>query len=125
MNASLIVATNNNSVITSPAPLPGDWVVAKNSPDPLIKEDSVGVLDGIIGILKEEYLLTFNPTTPFRDRGYVSTGGGPAFYIPVHKLKYIGPILKTYWKWKNNIAGAGRNEDYQLAANLFEIDLQT
>ena len=109
----------------TPTPLPGDLVIIANMKEetyPNISDGSIGVLDGMIGVPKEEYLVTFNPDTPFRDRGYVSTSGGPAFYLPASILKYSGPAKRRYWKWKNGISRKDRGEEYVQDTHVFTLD---
>jgi len=82
-------------------PLPGDLVMMRNSDDCLVKDRSLGVIEGTVGQYEEEYLVCFNDST-FNDGKIVNASGGPAYYIDSSRLKPSPRIVnKRFWKWKD------------------------
>ena len=82
-------------------PMPGDLVMILHSDDCLVKDKSIGVIEGMINQCRESYLVCFNDNT-FRDDTVVSCSGGPAYYIGAAGLKPSPRIVnKLFWKWKD------------------------
>ncbi len=88
-------------------PMPGDLVMILNSGDCLVKNRSLGVIEGIVGEYRNHYLVCFNDST-FNDGKIVNASGGPAYCIDSARLKQSPRILnKTFWKWKDFPRGGG------------------
>ncbi len=104
-------------------PLPGDWVVMKNSNDTLIKDGNLGCIGGAVGQRRNTYFVVFNVCpTPFRDDKYVSSSGGPAFDIKVGALKRTDQVQdRVFWRWIDSPrADGGRN--YTAKCRIWEFD---
>ena len=118
------MADDNKTI--PPLPLPGHLLILQNGVDyPCLSDGSIGVLDGMIDIPKDEYLVTFNPTTPYRDGKLVSTGGGPAFYVAANQMKYSGTVKRYFWRWKDGYPGRDRDEQYLLETHVWTLDWST
>ncbi|MGB8216284.1 MAG: hypothetical protein WCE94_03190 [Candidatus Methanoperedens sp.] len=84
-----------------PYPMPGDLAKISNSHDCLINNRSYGVIEGIIGSKKDEYLVCFNAYSTYRD-DTVSASGGPAYMINASDLMESAESVEwTFWKWKD------------------------
>ncbi len=100
-------------------PMPGDGVILNYSTF-CVGPSAFGVLEGMVGELRDEYLLTFNASV-FRD-GSVSCSGGPGIYIPANRLWLIGEMDAVFWKWENGCAGAEKGREYELTVPLWLYD---
>lgn len=108
---------------TEDYPMPGDAVVVKNWRDEvLLNENSYGVIEGMLGVPKEEYLVCFNPSTYWRK--HVSCSGGPAYYLKGSDMKLIGEKTIMTWRFKNNIWTAHNGEDVERKVRLYEVSLK-
>jgi len=105
-------------------PLPGDAVLIINTDDSLIEEESIGIIEGMVGEKRPEYLVCFNARTHWQDEtGVVSCSGGPGFYIEASKLKPTGKKVEiNTWYFPNNFWGAHLGEDKKRRVNLFKYD---
>lgn len=107
---------------TDDYPMPGDAVVVKNWKDEtLLYEGSYGVIQGRLGIAKEEYLVCFNPSTYWHEM--VSCSGGPAYYLKGEDMKLIGEKTIMTWRFKNNIWVAHNGENIEREVRLYEVML--
>ncbi len=88
-------------------PMPGDLARIKNSKDVLIKDGSYGVIEGIIGDRRDEYLVCFNAYSTFKDTS-VSSSGGPAYMIKVSDLVATSETKEWFfWKWRDRPRASG------------------
>lgn len=88
-----------NAEFDPATPMPGDFVRVQNSTDPLIRNGSYGVVEGVKGQKRNIYSVCFNPSTmPWgggADDKYVTSSGGPAYYIEAEKLKPTGDTIEA------------------------------
>lgn len=115
-------------------PTPGDLVRMVNSNDSLIEDGNLGVIDGSLGkvngIYSEEgggksFRVCFNPYKPHFNtkNGYVSTSGGPVYFIEPEDLEFTGEMkVKTFWRWENNFPGEGNGTDFVRPVFVWEYD---
>jgi hypothetical protein len=114
-------------------PTPGDLVRMVNSDDCLIDDGTIGIIDGSLGkvggVHKEEdgksFRVCFNHYKPHfnAEHGYVSTSGGPVYFINPEDLKFTGEMKKqTFWRWKNGFPGEGNGVDIVRPAFVWEYD---
>lgn len=102
-------------------PMPGDAVMILNSSDSLVKDRSIGVIEGIVGEHRENYLICFNDST-FNDGKSVVASGGPAYRIDSARLKPTPRIVnKLFWKWKDS-PRAGGGEYYYRSCKVWILN---
>lgn len=105
---------------TNDVPMPGDWVEITNNDDGIAPTGTMGCIDGCVGEARPEYLVIFNPYTPFRDDRIVSTSGGPGYFL---KAKDLMPTLrvekKRFWRWKC-LPCADGGYDYSVPVRIWE-----
>lgn len=102
-------------------PMPGNLVRIFNSQDCLIKDSSFGVIEGIVGEFRDEYLVCFNAYSVFRDKDIVSASGGPAFFIKVSELKETAETKeRPFWKWKD-LPRADGGEQYTVTETVWDF----
>jgi len=108
---------------TSPDyPMPGDAVVVKNwQTNCLLNENSYGVIEGMLGVAREEYMVCFNPSTYYHKS--VSCSGGPAFYLKGEDMKLIGEKEIMTWRFKDNVWRAHNGENIPRTVRLYEVAL--
>ena len=116
-----VVEEHLNGGIELTKPMPGDLVMILNSGDCLVKNRSLGVIEGIIGEYRNHYLVCFNDST-FNDGKIVNASGGPAYCIDSARLKQSPRILnKTFWKWKD-FPRAGGGEYYIKSCKVWILN---
>lgn len=104
-----------------PNPMPGDLVMILNSGDSLVKDRSLGVIEGIVGQYRDEFLVCFNDST-FNDGEIVNASGGPAYLIDSSRLKPSPRIVnKLFWKWKDT-PRAGGGVRYVKSCKVWILD---
>jgi hypothetical protein len=109
---------------THPYPMPGDLAQIKNSHDVLIKDGSYGVIEGIIGERRDEYLVCFNAYSTFRESS-VSSSGGPAYMIKAKDLVDAKKSIEWYfWKWRDR-PRAGGGLPYKENCRVWLFDAKT
>jgi hypothetical protein len=101
-------------------PKPGDLVCVVRTDDVLIKEGSCGVIEGEVGEIKPRYNVTFNPYTPWWDKGFVQASGGPVRLIEARDLRPTG--RKEVQEFKLPVAGAA--EIWKRTVDVWEVDLK-
>ncbi|MDP2754127.1 MAG: hypothetical protein Q8P40_07015 [Nitrospirota bacterium] len=102
-------------------PMPGDLVMILNSGDCLVKNRSLGVIEGIVGEYRNHYLVCFNDST-FNNGKIVNASGGPAYCIDSSRLKRSPRIInKTFWKWKD-FPRAGGGEYYLKSCKVWILN---
>jgi hypothetical protein len=102
--------------------MPGDAVIVKNWKDEtLLHADSYGVVEGVLNVPKEEYLVCFNPSTYWHKT--VSCSGGPAYRLKGKDMKLIGEKSIKTWRFKNNEWRAHNGEDVWRTVRLYEVML--
>jgi hypothetical protein len=123
-----IIPESNLIEIKDPAsdtavyPMPGGLVRIKNSRDCLIKEGSFGVIEGIVGDARKEYLVCFNAYSTFKDDS-VSSSGGPAYTIKASDLVATTETKEWFfWKWKD-MPRAGGGIPFGETCKVWEFDL--
>jgi len=114
-------------------PLPGDVVMSWGFNDCLIHEDTYGVLDGMEGVPRETYVVTFNNSTfwgrvsdetreTLKHGGPICSSGGPGIFIDGCILEYTGGTKEQrFWRWKDGFAGKDRGEDYTKTVRIFKL----
>jgi hypothetical protein len=101
--------------------MPGDLAKISNSTDSLIKDDSYGVIEGIIGERRDAYLVCFNAYSTYRE-DVVSSSGGPAFMIKADILEDANESIDwTFWKWKDR-PRAGGGAPYRVNCRVWLFD---
>jgi len=88
---------------------------------PLNSWGRIGIINGVLGEPRDEFLVTFNPYggAGFRgglhgkkDEGTVSVSGGPVPLLTVLDLEYTGETLRLrFWCWRC-LPEANGGEDY-------------
>ena len=113
-------------------PMPGDVVILSGEYS-LCKPGDMAVIEGVVGLAQEEYLVCFKCNgQAFRGKAsfggmletmitagaigdeIVSCSGGPALYINIRDLTMLPyEHEQLFWKWKD-LPRAGGGEDYKL-----------
>jgi hypothetical protein len=116
-------------LVTPRAPQAGHAVRIIRSQDALIKDGSIGVLEGIADrdlAPDTQVQVCFN-FSAFRGYSYgfdtesCSASGGPSFYIRAGELRPTGSVTEVlFWRWKNEIMGRDRGEEYTLTVPVWE-----
>lgn len=93
-------------------PKPGDLVCATKSDDVLISVGSCGVVEGMAGRPRKEFLVTFNPSPlPWWESGAVTSSGGPAYWMKASRLKDTGRSrTQSFHKWGPYGPGPGQGD---------------
>ena len=121
-------------------PMPGD-AVRYVGPDPngflhlppdneepeLSAFKRIGVIDGMLGRPREQYLVTWKVIGAFRggeygekEKGYVSASGGPACFLRSAELTPTNDTVNyPFWCWKTYRKAHG-GEDYRLEVPVWE-----
>ncbi|CAG0970895.1 MAG: hypothetical protein OIN86_10195 [Candidatus Methanoperedens sp.] len=108
---------------TSTYPMPGELVRIINSKDCLIKEGSFGVIEGIVGQRRDEYLVCFNAYSTFKEDS-VSSSGGPAYMIKTSDLvAAVGTKEWYFWKWKD-LPRADGGVQFSETCRIWDFDLK-
>jgi hypothetical protein len=103
-------------------PMPGDLVRIINSKDCLINEGSFGVIEGIVGQRRDEYLVCFNAYSTFKEDS-VSSSGGPAYMIKTSDLVATQGTREWYfWKWRD-FPRAGGGVPFGETCRIWDFDL--
>jgi len=110
-------------------PMPGDVVIATNGETKiLLYPESIGVIQGMIGVPREFYDVCFNASTCWQEEGTdtpsVNCSGGPGYYLEGTRLKPTGEtkVINT-WYFPNNFWGAGLGKDKRRTVRVFEVTL--
>ncbi len=105
------------------APLPGELVQIENSTDPLIKDGSYGVIEGILNMERGEYFVCFNAYSTFKDGSHVSCSGGPCFIISVTELMDTNSTKEwTFWRWAD-LPRAGGGITYSSKVKVWKFNM--
>jgi hypothetical protein len=121
LNAMMTVEEYLKGGIELTKPMSGDLVMILNSNDCLVKDRSLGVIEGIVGQYRDNYLVCFNDST-FNDGKSVVASGGPAYTINSARLKRSPRLItKTFWKWKD-FPRAGGGEYYNKSCKVWILN---
>lgn len=110
-------------------PQAGHAVRITGSRDVLVKEGSIGIVEGIVGLENapdDEILVTFNfrafrGSTIGLERTSCSASGGPAYYLKAGSLTPTNEtVTVTFWRWKDGWPGRDNGEEYTLDVPLWE-----
>lgn len=94
-------------------PMAGD-VVRLDGFYPGAKRGSFAVLEGRLGVVRDEYLACFGASA-YRDSRHVSCSGGPAPYIALDDLVPTGETkLQRFWHFRNGVAMAHNGQDFHV-----------
>lgn len=94
-------------------PMPGD-VVRLDGDYVGARQGAYAVLGGRLDRTRDEFEVCFSASA-FRDEQFVSCSGGPVPFVGAEELVATGETRpQTFWRWRDNIAGAGRGEAYTL-----------
>lgn len=113
-------------------PMPGDAVRVVNVRDggALLRDGQIGIMEGKVGEVRDEYLTIF-AYSAFRGRSsgcscdkdkpeYVSCSGGPGLFVPHEWLKDTGENQEVhFWRWRD-MPRADGGEYYKLSVPLWE-----
>ena len=111
----------NGAAANGNRPMPGDAVMIWNSNDCLVKDRTIGIIEGMIGDCRDAYLVCFNDHT-FRDDETVSASGGPAYRIDTVRLKPSNRVVnKLFWKWRD-VPRAGGGEYYYKSCRVWILN---
>lgn len=109
-------------------PMPGDAVILRGRYTG-IRPGSVGIINGVVGEARDEYLVTWNlygggafRGPSFRGsmgRETVSASGGPVPWVRAIELRPAGRHVARFWRWRD-LPRAGGGEEYELEVNLWE-----
>lgn len=99
MQQALKIEVILNAEYDPATPMPGDFVQIENSTDPLIKDGSYGVVEGIRGQKRDVYLVCFNPSPMPWGGGtedkFVNSSGGPAIYVEAVELRPTQNVIEA------------------------------
>jgi len=110
-------------------PVPGDVVKITNWENRAnIYATSVGVIEGLVGVPRKEYLVCFNASTCWQDEGTdtpsISCSGGPGMYLEADRLKPTGKTMEiNTWYFPNNFWGAGLGQNKRRTVRVYEVTL--
>lgn len=102
---------------------PGDLARVVCSDDTLIKQGSLGVIEGKVSTYKTTYNVTFNPSLPWWDRGFVEASGGPTRIVKSSDLKYTGESKSQKFHYNPGLPSAGSAEVLTKKVKIFGVDL--
>ena len=104
-------------------PKPGDLLCVLKSDDTLIKKGSCGIIEGEEGKSKKYHSVTFNPYTPWWDRGFIQASGGPVRRVSSKKMIPTGKKKKQEFQYFPGLPAAGAAKIKEKTVNVFEVDL--
>ncbi len=106
-------------------PKPGDLVCATKSDDSLIEVGSCGVIEGMAGQRKNEFMVTFNPSPlPWWESNAISSSGGPAYWVKATRLRDTGrSTVQKFHKWGPGGPGPDQAVVISKRVHVFEVDL--
>jgi len=110
-------------------PLPGDIVIVTRSDDTLIKEGAKGVIEGMEGVRRVEYEVTYEVTfnwspLPWWNEGAITSSGGPSRFIKVSDLVWTGETTdQDFHYWGPRGQGKDLAEIAKHTVRVWEIDL--
>lgn len=102
-------------------PMPGDLVICpQGSDDPWVKAGDVGVIQGMVGESRDDYLICFGAYSTYRDRS-VQSSGGPAYYLATAALLPTEETRTwTFWRWKDT-PRAGGGVEYDHTSRVWRL----
>lgn len=94
-------------------PMPGDVVLSSSR--------KFGIIGGMVGQAKSEYLIGFNMASVFRNESVVDPGnGGPFHRIATADLvSSNSSVLYRFWGWKRGRAGYAQGANYWVKVSLW------